>query len=328
MLLEARRHARQAHPAGRSREVLVGHDLHAALDLAHRAEIVVEPRPIRGVELAADRCGALGHEVEQAAGLSDDRFALRARIALAEQPVVELARVVLHRQGLRGLRNEIVDPKPQPNSGCTLRRSPAFVSTHSSSDGNGVSCPICCATIWSAEVPLELVPSFGQNGDLQLSHVPGLTEWTPAPSAALLRRPLTTVIWSLKAERREDLRQLETAARRRRHPAVDDGAVREIEETRSSASARRRSARAQCRPGSSRRAEAAIATRRAREERSAWQVLFRDEHVELYDCACSARLDPYSAIALADNVSRSAAAGAFIWNCALFTIPSTIAENR
>ncbi len=54
-----------------------------------------------GAELAAQRRRFVADEIEQAARLRDDGFALGRRVALAEQAVEQLARVVLHRQRLR-----------------------------------------------------------------------------------------------------------------------------------------------------------------------------------------------------------------------------------
>ena len=274
-------------PAGASgrvelRKILIGHLLRLALDLAHRVEILAPCALVGGSELAAHATTPLVHEVEQAARLRDDRFALGRRVALAEQAVEQLARVVLHRQRLarRAERDRRSEAAAELRD-CTHRRSTPSPRCKARATGNGVSCADVPRRDLVRRDPARLSPVFGQNGDVQLQPRAGIHVCTPAPSAALLRRPLTTVMWLLNGANGARIcgssKARPVAAG---DPLVDDGAVRQIEEADLRLRRAQRSARAPCRPGSSRRATAAKRTRRAREERSARQVFLGDEHGE------------------------------------------------
>src|SRR6185312_6696576 len=76
--------------------------LDPALHLAHRIQIVVDHRLVRGAERALQVRGVVLDQVEDALALVDDLVTLRRIVALAEQAIENLARVVLHRQRLRG----------------------------------------------------------------------------------------------------------------------------------------------------------------------------------------------------------------------------------
>ena len=73
--------------------------LDAALDLAHRVEVLARPPPVAGPEALLEPGHVLAHRVEDAAVLAQSRRALVAGAALAEQALEHHPRVVLHRQG-------------------------------------------------------------------------------------------------------------------------------------------------------------------------------------------------------------------------------------
>ena len=106
MLLEGRGHAvgpgegRQVHAGG----VAALGVLDAALDLAHRVEIVAELAAVAGPEARPQPAGVLAHEVEQAPVLPRAHRPHRGvgGVAIAEQPLEHAARVGLVGQRGRG----------------------------------------------------------------------------------------------------------------------------------------------------------------------------------------------------------------------------------
>ena len=98
VLLDVTRHARRR---GRHREIvreLLPGLLHATLDLAHVGQVLIEARAIGGRQLALQRCGFADNRVEQADRLRAARLALLGGVAVAEEPLEDDLRIVLHRQ--------------------------------------------------------------------------------------------------------------------------------------------------------------------------------------------------------------------------------------
>ena len=98
MFLDVARHAgRRGWHRQIVRELLPGL-LHAPFDLAHVAQVLIEPRPVRCRQLALQRRGFAEDGVEQADRLRAPRLALLGGVAVAEQPLEDDLRIVLHRQ--------------------------------------------------------------------------------------------------------------------------------------------------------------------------------------------------------------------------------------
>ena len=76
-------------------------ELDAALDGAHRVQILGDPRPVAGADLAPQPGQIVADGVEDAAVLAKLRPPLRRRAAFAEKPLEDDAGVVLHRQRRR-----------------------------------------------------------------------------------------------------------------------------------------------------------------------------------------------------------------------------------
>src|SRR5579883_2090307 len=75
--------------------------LHSTLNLAYRVQIIAQGGAVARVELAPQARGRLPRVVEEAPLGLDDRAALLIGVSLPEQAVEDLARIALHRQGLR-----------------------------------------------------------------------------------------------------------------------------------------------------------------------------------------------------------------------------------
>src|SRR5690606_19134170 len=84
-------------------EIALLRALDAPLDLADRVEVLIEDHAVAGPEAALELARPLGDEIEQAAGLPRDGFALLRRVAFAEKAREHFARIELHRQRGRGV---------------------------------------------------------------------------------------------------------------------------------------------------------------------------------------------------------------------------------
>ena len=82
----------------RSADVLRLRLLHAALDLPHAFQVVVERDPISGAQIALEGSRTLLDQVQDARSLLHQRGALFGGVAFAEELRKHLARVVFHRQ--------------------------------------------------------------------------------------------------------------------------------------------------------------------------------------------------------------------------------------
>ena len=147
-------------------------------------------------------------------------------VALAEQAVEHLARVVLHRQRLsrRAERDGAAEAAAERGSHAPPPPSPA-----SSMDGSVVSCPMCWAAIWSA-----LVPAFGC-WLIGRSHATEPRARDDPVRARALAGLVTQAgddrhVLLVRLERLQDLRQLESRARFLRLPARLHRAMREVDE--------------------------------------------------------------------------------------------------
>ena len=148
-------------------------------------------------------------------GLRDDRLALRGGVALTEQAVEQLARVVLHRQRLRAGGTRSSSPSRSPNSVLHVPPLEPRGSMQSSSDGNGVSCPISSRDdLIGRHAALRLV-EVRQERRRAPSHVPGIHGMHARAFGGFVAQPADDrhLIFE-RCERRQDLRQLETAPAR------------------------------------------------------------------------------------------------------------------
>ena len=109
------------------------------------------------------------------------------------------------------------------------RRRRRCLRSPTSSDGSGVSWPMCCAAIWSTVMPP--CGSWLLRGCTHDSQVPGTSACTGAALAGLVVEAADDGQLLLeRLERLEDRRQLEVRALGRRRPLLHDRAVREVDE--------------------------------------------------------------------------------------------------
>jgi len=99
--------------------------LDPALDLADRVEVVGQGRPVARAQSIAHAACLRHHVIEDAAGLLRNLGALGVRIALAEQLIEHLSRVVLHRQWLcwRTERDGAGKPTADARRACDAART-------------------------------------------------------------------------------------------------------------------------------------------------------------------------------------------------------------
>ena len=186
--------------------VLLRRHLHAALDLAHRVEVVADDRAVAHAEAGLQPRRLPLHAIEDAAGLGQDRPPAPSAVSPWPNSFWNTAR------GLPSCGSDCVGVRQ-------ARRAPTC-DVVSSSDGSRVSWPMCFAASWSARdagvrVADAVVPRLhaAQPGGLDVAVRLGRL----ARLVAQARHDRQVLPQRL--ERRQDRRHVEAGAGLRRRPA-------------------------------------------------------------------------------------------------------------